>query len=533
MKKDYTPMILIILDGWGISNKEKGNAIMLGKTPTYDKVFKDYPHTSLFASGKYVGLPEGQSGNSEAGHSNLGAGRLVLQDSVIINKSIKDGRFFKNQAFLDAAKHVKKNKSKLHLMGVLSGEMSPHSQPGHILALLEFARRQNIKDTVLHLFTDGRDSYRLAGIKQMKKLEDQLKGKEKVGTVMGRLYLDRKKKWSRTKTVYDALVFGIGKKEETAQRAILKSYAENTSDEFMDPYIIGNDKTTRIKENDSVIFFNLRSDRARQLAKIFVQKDFNKMNKGAFKRRIVFDNLCFVAMTDFGPDLDSMKTAFTSVDLENTLPMEISNLKQVYMAETEKYAHVTYFFNGGYAKTVAGEDRVLIPSPNVKSYDKTPSMRAKELTKIILSNLHKEKYDFTVVNFSAPDMVGHTGNLEAAIQSCEKIDGYLKKIIDRYLELNGTVIVTADHGNVEEMIESKTGDVDTKHSNNKVPFIVINKKLKHCLQIKKSGSLSDVAPTILDLMGRSKPEEMTGNTLISSRMVCRVKKEMEGGARVE
>ncbi len=512
------PLILIILDGWGLDKPNKGNAISLAKTPTFDGLIKKYPNTKLHAHGKYVGLPKNQIGNSEAGHMNIGAGRLVEQDSAIIDKSIQDGTFYRNPAFLGAIRHVNKMKSKLHLIGMLSSEESPHSDQGHLLALLELARKNKIKDVFLHLFTDGRDSPKYASLQLIDNFEKKYLKNEKIVTLIGRYYaMDRKKKWKRTKVSYDALVLGKGRKAKSAQEAITKAYNRGNSDEFIEPYIIDekNGDYSRIKDGDSVLFFNLRSDRSRQLTKVFVQNSFFKMNPNSFKRHKKLKHLYFVAMTDFGPDLDDIITAYPSIDLKNTIPMRLKDLRQLYIAETEKYAHVTYFFNGGYSGKVANEDQILVNSPDVKSYDQTPAMSSKKLTKIVVDNIEKKerKYDVVVLNFAAPDMVGHTGNLKAGIACCEQVDKYLAKIVRAYLKVNGTVLVTADHGNIEKMINLKTEEIFTEHTTNPVPFILINKSLMK-VKLKKGGSLSDIAPTILNLLNLKKPKEMKGKVLL-------------------
>lgn len=519
--KKILPLILVVLDGWGLAKPSKGNPVSLAKTPTMDGIKDKYPYTEIFAHGQYVGLPKKQVGNSEAGHMNIGAGRKVEQDSVRITKAIKNGTFYKNPAFIEAIRHLKNNKSNLHLIGMLSDGMSPHSDPAHITALLKLASQNNVKNVYLHLFTDGRDSPQYASLKLINKLNKELKNGERIATIMGRFYaMDRKKKWIRTQKAYEALVLGKGAKADSAEDAITKSYNSGLTDEFIEPHVIlhRGKPYPRISDKDSVIFFNLRSDRARQLAKVFVQKEFNKMKHKSFKRDRFIKDLTFVAMTDFGPDLDSIITAYPSIDLINTLPMVLSPLRQLYAAESEKRAHVTYFFNGGYTGKVDAEDQLSVPSPDVKSYDKTPPMKTKKLTEIILSNLHERKgykYDVTVLNFAAPDMVAHTGNLKAAIECCHEVDKYLGYIIKNYLRINGTVIVTADHGNVEDLINLETGIIDTMHSTNKVPFILLNKKYKKT-KLKKGGKLADIAPTILDLLEIKKPKEMTGESLIKS-----------------
>ena len=526
-KNNILPMILVILDGWGLAKPEKGNAITLAKTPTMSGLTRKYPKTELFAHGKYVGLPPSQSGNSEAGHMNMGAGRVVEQDVVKISRSINDGTFFKNASFIEAVRHVKKNKSRLHLMGMISNGMSAHSDPDHLIALLSFVKINKIKEVYLHLFTDGRDSPKYASLKLIEDIQKVFKNGEAVATVIGRFYaMDRKKTWDRTEKTYNALVNGVGKKAVSAEAAITESYNRGESDEFIEPYIITRKgkPLPRIESGDSVIFFNLRSDRARQLAKVFAQKEFCEKNKFCFLRKNFLKDLLFVAMTDFGPDLDNILTAYPSVDLKKTLPRQLANLRQLYIAETEKYAHVTYFFNGGFADPVDSEARQAIPSPDVKSYDTTPAMSSAELVKTVIDNLTppaKEgaegsswKYDFTVLNLAAPDMIGHTGNLAAGIKCCHEVDEYLGKIVKAYLSFNGTVLITADHGNIEEMINLKTGEIDTEHSVNPVPFILVNKNLKNKVKLRSGGVLGDIAPTILELLGLKKPKEMSGKSLI-------------------
>ena len=508
-------MILIILDGWGVSEPNKGNAVTLAKTPVLDDLIKEYPNTRLHAAGKYVGLPDGQPGNSEAGHMNIGAGRIVEQDMVKISKSINNGTFFKNAAFLEAIRHAKANKTKLHIVGMLSAGTSPHSDPDHILALIVLARDHGLKDVYLHLFTDGRDSPKYASLKMVNMIEQNLKD-ERIATIMGRFYaMDRTKKWERTEKAYNAIVLGEGKTAKSAHEAITEGYNRGETDEFIEPYVITeNDKpVAKISDGDSIIFFNLRSDRARQLTKVFVQDEFNKKNPGAFHRRKVLKNIRFVAMTDFGPDLDSILSAYPSVDLRDTLPMQLAHLRQLYIAETEKYAHVTYFFNGGYTGTIAGEDQKIISSPDVKFYNEVPEMSSSELAGEAVKNVRGKKYDFTVLNFAAPDMIGHTGDLKAGIRCCEAVDKYLGEIVDAYRKEGGTVIVTADHGNVEEMINLETGEINTEHSINLVPLIIVNDGLKNKIKLKE-GSLGDIAPTILGLLGIKKPKRMKGEDLV-------------------
>lgn len=513
------PLVLLILDGWGIAPPSKGNAITLAKTPTMDGLMRKYPYAELKACGINVGLPKGQDGNSEAGHMNLGAGRIVSQDAVAINKSIEDGTFFKNPAFIYAIRHAENNKSNIHLMGLVSGYQSAHCFPEHLEALLKLCR-DNFKGRVfLHLFTDGRDAPQYESVKWVDKITKEIHYLEKIVTISGRFYaMDRKKKWDRIEKVYNALVLGVGIEDKDTLSAISHAYNRGESDEFIQPAIIASkDENGKqkglISDNDSIIYFNLRSDRARELTKAFVQKDFNKKNPCSFKRKKILKNIKFIAMTDFGPDLDDILTAFPAKDLQDTLPMVLKDFKQLYISENEKYAHVTYFFNGGYADPIGGEDRIMVPSPNIISYDEKPEMSLFEILKI-LRNEAIHKYDFICVNFANPDMVGHTGNLDAGIKAVEFVDEAVKLLVGDVLKMKGTVLITADHGNIEEMINLKTGEIDTKHSRNPVPFIVVDNSLKG-IKLNK-GVLGDVSPTILDIMKLEKPERMQGKSLILS-----------------
>lgn len=514
--KKNKPVVLIILDGWGLAPASKGNAISLAKTPNTNYFWDHYPHTTLKSNGKEVGLPDEEEGNSEAGHLNLGAGRIVLQDVVYIDKSLEDGTFFKNTAFLEAIKHIKKYKTKLHLMGLLAGEQSPHASSRHLLALLELARSNNLK-TVFHLFTDGRDSSQHGAIDFLKKLKEGFKNGETIATISGRFYaMDRKKDWPRIEKVYDAMVLGIGEKVESAEEALLRGYNQGLDDEYIAPsVIVKNGKPVGlIEDNDAIIYFNLRSDRARELTKTFAQSDFNQLNPGAFRRKKIPKNIRFVAMTDFGPDLPKIFTAFPGRDIENSLPFVLKDFRQLYIAEAEKYAHVTFFFNGGYADPVAGEERLRVPSLAEEHYDRTPEMSAFQIAKIVTERIKEKQNDFILVNFANPDMVGHTGNLEAGIKACEIVDDKTGKIVEEVLKQDGTAIITADHGNIEEMINLKTGEIDTKHSKNLAPFMIINKELKDKKIKLNKGILADVAPTVLNLMNLEKPKEMKGKSLL-------------------
>ncbi|MBU1202992.1 2,3-bisphosphoglycerate-independent phosphoglycerate mutase [Patescibacteria group bacterium] len=515
IQKKAKTLALVILDGWGLWGEEKGNAIAQADTPVMAKLYKKYPNIQIQASEKYVGLPDGQPGNSEAGHMNIGAGRVIEQDAVTISRSINNGTFFKNPAFLQAASHAEKHKSDIHLIGLLSNGTSPHSHDDHILSLLSFFISKTKQNIYLHLFTDGRDSPPYSALKILAQYNTVFNSdRVKIASVMGRFYaMDRKKAWDRTRKAYEAIVIGKGYKAKSAVEAVNQAYNRGESDEFILPTVISKNKKPLgpINDNDSVVFFNLRSDRARQLTKAFVQKDFEKKNGGTFKRQVVPKNLIFVALTDFGPDLGGVLTAYPGIDIPDTLPIALKDVRQLYIAETEKYAHVTYFINGGYDHPIAGEDRIDIPSKDVLSYDKKPEMSTKEITDKVIQCLKNDKYDFFCINFAAPDMVGHTGNLKAGIKAVEAVDKHLGRIVDEFLKFRGTVIVTADHGNVEEMINLKTQEIDTEHSINPVPFIIVSDKK---YKLKKTGRLSHIAPTILDIMGIDKPILMKDNSLI-------------------
>ncbi len=515
-KTENKKVVLLILDGWGIGKEDAGNPMHLVKTPFIDSLKHHYPWTKLCASGKCVGLPPDQPGNSEAGHLNIGAGRVVDQDVVKISKQINTGEFFKNSAFVSALNHAKKNKSSVHLMGMLSDGQSPHSDPDHLLALLTFFRDKKFKKVFLHLFTDGRDSAPRSALKSIEALERFLLPNEKIATVIGRFYaMDRKKDWGRTLQAYDAMTIGTGHKSDSPQAGITRAYNANITDEFIEPIVLyeNGKMIERISDNDAIIFFNLRSDRARQLTKPFVQSQFEKKNPGAKRRREVLQNIVYVAMTDFGPDLDSILSAYPSEDIKETLPFLLSGRRQVYIAESEKYAHVTFFFNGGYSDCVDGEKRILVSSPHVDNYAKTPAMSTAKIYAKIKSSL--SKFDFICVNVACPDMIGHTGNMQAAMKTIKILDSYVKKITKDVLKKKGILIITADHGNIDYMLNPKTGEVITEHTDNLVPFMLIGKEFAgHQVLRKSGGKLADIAPTILELFGIKKSKLMTGKSLI-------------------
>ncbi|MFA5125262.1 MAG: 2,3-bisphosphoglycerate-independent phosphoglycerate mutase [Patescibacteria group bacterium] len=509
-------VLLLILDGWGIGKEDGSNPIFLAKPKFINSLYKKYPWTELCASGLCVGLPPDQVGNSEAGHMNLGAGRIADQDVIKISKHIGTGEFFKNPAFLAAINHAKKNKTALHLMGMLSNGQSPHSDPDHLLALLTLVRKHELKKVYLHLFTDGRDSPPMSALKSIMALERSLKPNEIISTVIGRFYaMDRKKVWTRTIAAYNAMTDGRDAHyADSPQAGIDRAYNANISDEFIEPIVIRQKgkMTPRISDNDAIIFFNLRSDRARQMAKPFVQHQFEEKNPGFVKRKRVLRNVSFVAMTDFGPDLDSILTAYPSEDLKNTLPIVLKNKKQIYIAESEKYAHVTFFFNGGYADPVGGEERINIPSPHVDRYDKTPAMSTKGITSRIIASLRK--YDFICANIACPDMIGHTGNMEAAQETVKAVDKYVKQIVAAALKNDAVLLITADHGNIEYKLNLETGERLTEHTTNPVPFIVVGGSFGKSLKLKRDGVLGDVAPTVIKLFGLNKPKGMSKNSLI-------------------
>lgn len=511
------PTMLIILDGFGLADaKNAGNAVTPETAPYIFGLMKKYPHSTLTTWGESVGLFHGQQGNSEAGHMNIGAGRIVKQDLVYISESIHDGTFYKNEAFKQALHHVKKYNTAVHIMGLLTDGNSAHAHPEHLYAMLEYFRRNDVKKVFLHLFTDGRDSSQHGATNFLHELRGHMLAHEKIATVTGRFYaMDRNKIWERTQKAYEAMVLGKGCTAPSAEDALTQSYNRGDTDEYICPTVIleNNKPTATIKDNDAIFFVNARSDRARQITKAFVQEDFEKKNGGTFDRKKSPKNIRFVAMTDFGPDLPGLFTAFPSPDIQSCLPAVIDGAyRQLYISETEKYAHVTYFINGGFADPLNGEAREVVKSPPIRSYADKPEMNTKKLVEKIVGYLKKDTYNFICVNFPSPDMVGHTGNLEAGKKALKIVDAGVKEIIELLLKKNGQALIIADHGNAEEMINLKTGEIDTEHSVNPVPCILVGKNLG----VKKisDGILADVAPTLLKLMGVKKAREMKGKFLI-------------------
>ncbi|MFA5127427.1 MAG: 2,3-bisphosphoglycerate-independent phosphoglycerate mutase [Patescibacteria group bacterium] len=522
VEKKIKPTILVIMDGWGSAPiKNLGNPIKPDVAPNYFSWLKKYPTTFLSASGAAVGLTKNEDGNSEAGHHNLGAGRVVKQDKLFINEAIADGTFFKNPAFMQAVHHIKKYKTAAHVMGLLSNHNSAHSCPEHLYALLELLRNEGIKNIYLHLFTDGRDSGQHDALHFLGLLRKKMLNGEKIATVMGRFYaMDRGKNWDRTRRAYEAIVTGksANRTAKSAEEAIALAYNSGETDEFISPTVItgdGRKPLATVSDNDVMFFFNMRSDRARELTKTFVQKNFEHNGNGTtFKRKFVPKNIRFVAMTDFGPDLPSVLTAFPSRDVVNSLPRVLCSRPQLYIAETEKFAHVTYFFNGGYGQHFCDERWIKIDSISVKSYAERPEMSASVITDMLAIVIKKSEYEFICVNYANPDMVAHTGDYEATRKAIKVVDREverLKKIVEK---VGGQMIITADHGNAEELINMKTGEVDTEHSTNPVPFILIGKDYsKRKMKLRRGGKLADVAPTILKIMNVEKPKEMTGRPL--------------------
>lgn len=512
------PIVLAILDGWGIAPNSESNPITQTELPTFDKLFAESRHARLWAHGHHVGLPKDQDGNSEAGHLNLGAGRIVKQDSVVVSDAIANGTFFKNPAFDEAIGHARRNNSSMHLMGMLSDGQSAHATPEHLYALLDLLRREKAGRVFLHVFTDGRDSSPRSGKGLLQEVIKRLSSEQKIATISGRFYaMDRKKEWGRTERTYNAIVLGRGTRATDPLAVFDASYQSGTGDEYIEPTVIEENGAPvgTVGDNDSIIFFNHRSDRARQLTKPFVQENFIGKNSKTFKPEKVIKNLRFVALTDFGPDLDDIITAYPSIDVTRTLPMALSTKRQLYIAEIEKYAHMTYFFNGGYADPVVGEKRIMIPSPDVLRYDEAPAMATGALADAVVAGI-KEGYEFIGVNIACTDMVAHTGNFKAAQEALRATDSALAAISKALLECRGTLIVTADHGNIEEMKDLSTGTVDTEHSKSQVwcwLWSALPADRPALPEMRQEGILADVAPTILELFGATQPEEMTGKSL--------------------
>ena len=504
------PIMLMILDGFGINEKSDGNAVKQANTPNIDKLMKKYPTTKIYTSGLKVGLPDGQMGNSEVGHTNIGAGRIVYQELTKITKSIEDGDFFAIPEFIEAIENCKKYNSKLHILGLVS-DGGVHSHIRHLYGLLEMAKRRDFENVYVHCFLDGRDTPPASAEGYITDLEEKMKEKGigKIASISGRYYaMDRDKRWERVKKCYDALVKGEGNKSASATIAIENSYQKEVFDEFVEPTVICNGETpiATIGEHDSVVFFNFRPDRAREITRAIVDPKFDGFET---KKMETY----FVCFTNYDETLPNVKIAFKKEPLVNTFGEVVSKsgLKQLRIAETEKYAHVTFFFNGGEEKQYPGEDRILVPSPKVATYDLQPEMSAREVTEKVVEAINLDKYNAIILNYANPDMVGHTGSLPAAIKAVETIDECVGKVVEAMLAHDGTMLITADHGNCEQMIDYKTGDPHTAHTTNPVPLILVTKN--EDLKIKE-GKLADLAPTMLDILGIEKPEEMTGESIL-------------------
>lgn len=499
-------VLLCILDGWGISNDTKYNAVYSANTPNYDNFMKNMSHTTIHADGLNVGLPEGQMGNSEVGHLNIGAGRIVYQELTRINKAIAEGDFFKNEEFLNAINHVKKNNSSLHIYGLVSSG-GVHSAMNHLEALIKMAADNGLKNVYVHAFLDGRDTPPESAETFLAEIEETLKkyNLPKIASIIGRYWaMDRDKRWERIEKAYNCLVLGEGNKADSSKEAILNSYKNGKTDEFIEPVNIGG---KRISDNDAVIFFNYRPDRAREITRAIAFKDFD-----GFNRKKVLNNLYYVCMTQYDETF-GLPVAFKPQKLVNILGevLDANNIKQFRTAETEKYAHITFFFNGGVEEPNKLETRKLVASPKVATYDLKPEMSAYEVCDNVLEALDNKDYGFILVNFANPDMVGHTGVMEAAVKACSAVDECVGKIAEKALKNGVKMIITADHGNAEWMFNEQTNAPQTAHTTNIVPFIIVDSEKYN---LKETGALCDIAPTILDLMGIKQPSEMTGHSMI-------------------
>ena len=509
MKK---PTVLIILDGLGLSDSTVGNAVKAAKMPNFDLLQNKYPTTKLEASGLAVGLPKGQMGNSEVGHLNIGAGRVVYQELTRISKEIREGGFYKKEAFLKAIEKAKTNNRKLHLMG-LTSDGGVHSHLEHLYALLELAKKKGLskEKVVVHCFLDGRDTPPRSAITYISELEKRIEeiGAGLIGTVTGRYYaMDRDKRWDRVEKAFDALVHGEGRKVDSAIEAVKNAYEVGENDEFVIPTVVETNCNTKIEHGDSVIFYNFRPDRAREITRALVDKDFTD-----FDRKSNDLALHYVTMTVYDSSIKNVDVAYRAERLNNTLGEYLSNLgmKQLRIAETEKYAHVTYFFNGGIEEPNHNEVRKLIPSPKVDTYDMQPEMSAFAVAEELLKEIRKDEHDFIVVNFANPDMVGHTGVFDATVRALEVVDERLGKVIDVVVAKDGKAIIISDHGNSEQLIDEETNEAMTAHTTNLVPCVLV---AEGDYILREDGKLCDLAPTILELMNIDAPKEMTGLSLL-------------------
>ena len=505
---DKRPVVLCIMDGLGIRKGHDHNAVFEANTPNLDRLEKEYPFVEGQASGLYVGLPDGQMGNSEVGHMNMGAGRIIYQELTRISKAIEDGDFYKNKGLLAAVENVKKNNSALHLMGLVSSG-GVHSYNTHIYGLLELAKRNGVKEVYVHAFLDGRDTPPTSGKEFVAELEEQMAkiGVGKVASVMGRFYaMDRDNRWDRVEAAYNTMTKG-GNVKVSATEGIQESYDDDKNDEFVVPFAV--EGTKRIQNNDSVIFFNFRPDRAREMTRVFCVDDFNGFDRG---KRL---HTTFVCFTDYDDTITNKIVAFEKEDIKDTFGefLAANHLKQLRLAETEKYAHVTFFFNGGKEEPNEGEDRILVNSPkDVPTYDLKPQMSAYEVCDNLVKAIKGGKYDVIIINFANPDMVGHTAVESAAVKAVEVVDECVGKAVEAIKEVNGIMFICADHGNCETLVDEKTGEPYTAHTTNPVPFILVNADPKY--KLAEGGRLCDIVPTLIELMGMKKPEAMTGKSLL-------------------
>lgn len=505
------PTVLMILDGYGLNEKTTGNAVAEAKTPVMDKLMAECPFVRGNASGLSVGLPDGQMGNSEVGHLNMGAGRIVYQDLTKITKAIEDGDFFENAELVKACQNAKENDAALHMFGLVS-DGGVHSHNTHIYGLLELAKRQGLSKVYVHCFLDGRDTPPASGKDYVQELVNKMAeiGVGEVASVMGRYYaMDRDNRWDRVEKAYKVMALGEGVAADDAVQAVQQSYDKEETDEFVQPTVVMKDgaPTATIKDGDSVIFFNFRPDRAREITRTFCDDEFTGFERG---ERIKTTYVCF---TEYDVTIPNKSVAFLKTEITNTFGefLANNNMTQARIAETEKYAHVTFFFNGGVEEPNKGEDRILVKSPKVATYDLKPEMSAYEVCDKLVEAVKSDKYDVIIINFANPDMVGHTGVEAAAIKAVEAVDECVGQTVEAIKEVNGQMFICADHGNAEQLIDEETGEPFTAHTTNQVPFILVNTE---GYELREGGCLADIAPTLIELMGMEQPKEMTGKSLL-------------------